>query len=96
MKIVFYGTKPYDKIWFEKMAVDYGYELHFVEESCNEETVKLAEGCDAVCVFVNDDMNKNIIGALYEMGVKGILLRCAGFNNVDLKAAEGKLVVLRF
>ncbi len=95
MKIVFYGTKPYDKIWFEKMAVDYGYELHFVEESCNEETVKLAEGCDAVCVFVNDDMNKNIIDALYEMGVKGILLRCAGFNNVDLKAAEGKLVVLR-
>jgi len=95
MKIVFYGTKPYDKIWFEKMAVDYGYELHFVEESCNEETVKLADGCDAVCVFVNDDMNKNIIDALYEMGVKGILLRCAGFNNVDLKAAEGKLVVLR-
>lgn len=95
MKIVFYGTKPYDKIWFEKMAVDYGYELHFVEESCNEETVKLANGCDAVCVFVNDDMNKNIIDALYEMGVKGILLRCAGFNNVDLKAAEGKLVVLR-
>lgn len=95
MKIVFYGTKPYDKIWFEKMAVDYRYELHFVEESCNEETVKLAEGCDAVCVFVNDDMNKNIIDTLYEMGVKGILLRCAGFNNVDLKAAEGKLVVLR-
>lgn len=95
MKIVFYGTKPYDKMWFEKMAVDYGYELHFVEESCNEETVKLADGCDAVCVFVNDDMNKNIIDALYEMGVKGILLRCAGFNNVDLKAAEGKLVVLR-
>ena len=74
MKIVFYGTKPYDKIWFEKMAVDYGYELHFVEESCNEETVKLADGCDAVCVFVNDDMNKNIIDALYEMGIVRFLL----------------------
>lgn len=95
MKIIFYSTKPYDKTWFEPMAKDYGMEIHFVEMQCNEETVLLAKGYDAICVFVNDYVNAGMIDALHEMGVKGILLRCAGFNNVDIKAAQGKLHVMR-
>ena len=95
MKIIFYNTKPYDKVWFEPMARDYGFDLHFVEMQCNEETILLAKGYDAICIFVNDYVNAHMIDELYGMGVKGILLRCAGFNNVDIKAAAGKLHVLR-
>lgn len=95
MKILFYSTKPYDKIWFEPMAKDYGMELHFVEMKCNEETIFLAKGYDAVCIFVNDYVNGEMITALQQMGVKGILLRCAGFNNVDIRAAQGRVHVLR-
>lgn len=95
MKILFYSTKPYDKIWFEPMAKDYGMELHFVEMKCNEETIFLAKGYDAVCIFVNDYVNGEMITALQQMGVKGILLRCAGFNNVDIRAARGRVHVLR-
>ena len=95
MKILFYSTKPYDKTWFEPMAKDYGFELHFVEVPCNEETIFMAKGHDAICIFVNDYVNAQMIETLHAEGVKGILLRCAGFNNVDIKAAQGKLSVLR-
>lgn len=95
MKIIFYSTKPYDRLWFEPMAKDYGFEIHFVEMKCDAETVLLADGYDAICIFVNDYVNAAMVEKLYQMKVKGILLRCAGFNNVDLKAAEGKMHVLR-
>ena len=95
MKIIFYSTKPYDKVWFEPMAKDYGFEMHFVEMQCNEETIFLAKGYDAICIFVNDYVDAKMVDAMEEMGVKGILLRCAGFNNVDLKAAQGRVHVLR-
>ena len=95
MKIAFYGTKPYDKIWFEPMAKDYGFEIRFIELPCNEETVFLAKGYDAICIFVNDYVNAKMIDQLYEMKVKAILLRSAGFNHVDVKAAEDKMVILR-
>ena len=95
MKIMFYSTKPYDRYWFEPMAKDYGFEIHFVEMRCDEETVSLAKGYDAICIFVNDYVNAAMIDRLHEMLIKGILLRCAGFNNVDLKAAEGRIHVLR-
>ncbi len=95
MKIMFYSTKPYDRYWFEPMAKDYGFEIHFVEMRCDEETVSLAKGYDAICIFVNDYVNAAMIDRLHEMRIKGILLRCAGFNNVDLKAAEGRIHVLR-
>ena len=95
MKIAFYGTKPYDKIWFEPMAKDYGFEIRFIELPCNEETVFLAKGYDAICIFVNDYVNAKMIDQLYEMKVKAILLRSAGFNHVDVKAAEEKIVILR-
>lgn len=95
MRIAFYGTKPYDKIWFEPMGKDYGFEIHFIEANCNKDTISLAKGYDAICIFVNDYVDASMIEELYEMKVKAILLRSAGFNNVDLKAAENKVVVLR-
>ena len=95
MKIAFYGTKPYDKIWFEPMAKEYGFEIRFIDLPCNEETVFLAKGYDAICIFVNDYVNAKMIDQLYEMKVKAILLRSAGFNHVDVKAAEDKIVILR-
>ncbi len=95
MKIAFYGTKPYDKIWFEPMGKDYGFDIHFIEASCNQETVFMAKGCDAICIFVNDYVDAQMIDDLYEMNVKAILLRSAGYNNVDVKAAEDKIIILR-
>lgn len=95
MKIAFYGTKPYDRIWFEPMGKEYGFDIHFIEAACNKETIFMAKGYDAICIFVNDYVNAEMIDELYEMNVKAILLRSAGFNNVDVKAAEDKIVVLR-
>ena len=95
MKIAFFSTKPYDKIWFEPMGKEYGFEIHFYEMAFQEETITLAGGFDAVCIFVNDYVNAKMVQQLYEMGVRAILLRSAGFNHVDVKAAEGKLCILR-
>lgn len=95
MKIAFYGTKPYDKIWFEPMGKEYGFDIHFIEAACSRETIFMAKGHDAICIFVNDYVDAEMINALYEMKVKAILLRSAGFNNVDVKAAEDKIVILR-
>lgn len=95
MRIAFFSTKPYDRIWFEPMGKDYGFDIHFIELPFTEETVFLAKGHDAVCIFVNDYVNKAMIDELCEMGIKALLLRSAGFNNVDIGAAKGRLPVLR-
>lgn len=95
MKIAFYSTKPYDRIWFEPLGKEYGFDIHFIEAACNQETIFMAKGYDAICIFVNDYVNAEMIEELYEMKVKAILLRSAGFNHVDVKAAEEKIVVLR-
>ena len=95
MKIAFFSTKPYDKIWFEPMGKEYGFEIRFFEMSFQEETISLARGFDAICIFVNDYVNARMIDQLHEMKVRAILLRSAGFNNVDVKAAEDKIVILR-
>ena len=95
MKIAFFSTKPYDRIWFEPMGKEYGFEIRFYEMPFQEDTVLLAKGFDAVCIFVNDYVSAKMIGQLYEMKVKAILLRSAGFNHVDVKAAEDKILILR-
>lgn len=95
MKIAFFSTKPYDKVWFEPMGKDYGFDIHFYEVPFREETLYLAKNYDAICIFVNDYVNADMIDALYDMKVKAILLRSAGFNHVDVKAAEDKIVILR-
>ena len=95
MKIAFYSTKPYDRIWIEPLGKEYGFDIHFIEAACNQETVFMARGYDAICIFVNDHVNADMIEELYEMKVKAILLRSAGFNHVDVKAAENKITILR-
>ncbi|MBQ5602016.1 MAG: 2-hydroxyacid dehydrogenase [Clostridia bacterium] len=95
MKIAFFDTKPYDKASFEKFGKENGINFKYFETKLNEDTVDLANGYDGVCVFVNDTVNAAVIDRLCEMGVKVIALRCAGFNNVDIKYAFGKIHVLR-
>ena len=95
MKIAFYSTKPYDKTWFEPLGEEYGFDINFLEIPCNKDTLFLAKGYDAICVFVNDHIDAEMIEILYNMHVKGILLRSAGFNHVDVKAAEDKIAILR-
>lgn len=95
MKIAFYGTKPYDRLWFEPLSKKYGHEILFIDGLLTMDTVSLATGCGAVCVFVNDKVDKELIDTLYQMNVQGILLRSAGFNHVDVKATKGKLPILR-
>lgn len=95
MKIAFFDTKPYDKPSFDKYGQEYGVTFKYFETKLNEDTVELAHGFDGVCVFVNDTVNAAVIDKLCELGVKLIALRCAGFNNVDVKYAFGRIHVLR-
>ena len=89
MKILFYGTKNYDEEFFQKLLPSYpGIEIKFTEANIHEETASLAKGYDAICAFVNADLSTPIIEALNEQGVKLILMRCAGYNNVDLKTTQ--------
>ena len=95
MKIAFFDTKTYDMPGFNRAAEGTDLQIKFFEARLNEDTVSLAAGFDGVCVFVNDIVSKNVVDKLYEMGVKVILLRCAGFNNVDIRACQGKIRVFR-
>ncbi len=95
MKFAFFDTKPYDKPSFDKYGREYGVEFKYFETKLNEDTAGLARGFDGVCVFVNDTVSAPVIDKLCEMGVRVLALRCAGFNNVDMKYAHGKLHVLR-
>lgn len=95
MKIAFFDTKPYDKPSFQKYGEEQNIKFKFYETKLNEDTVDLAQGYDAVCVFVNDTVNAQVIDRLNELGVKVLALRCAGFNNVDMKHTFGKIHVLR-
>ena len=95
MRLAFFDTKPYDIPGFDRYAAPAGIEVKYFEPNLNEDTVSLAAGYDAVCVFVNDTVNATVVEKLYQMGVKVIALRCAGFNNVDVKACQGKLRIFR-
>ncbi len=95
MKIAFFDAKPYDKVWFDNYVVEYGYKIKYIDSRLSLETTILAKGCDAVCVFVNDTVTKQVIDELAGMGIKCVLLRCAGFNNVDFEASYKKLHVMR-
>ena len=95
MKIAFFDAKPYDMPSFDKYAEMGGVTVKYFETRLNEDTVELAQGADAVCVFVNDTVNAAVIDRLCDLGVRAIALRCAGFNNVDVKHAEGKIAVVR-
>ena len=88
MKIAFFSSKPYDKTIFEAENKNYGFELNFYETHLGPHIVNAIEDEQAVCVFVNDKVNRQVIEILAKKGVKIIALRCAGFNNVDLEAAK--------
>ena len=95
MKIAFFDTKPYDKYFFQKYGKIYGVTFKFYETKLNSDTVELAKGYDGVCVFVNDSVTEEVIKKLHDFNVSIVALRCAGFNNVNMKAAEGRIHVLR-
>lgn len=97
MKILFYGTKKYDEQFFTALLPQYpGIEIRFTDTNIHEETAPLARGYEAICAFVNSDLRTEVIRCLAENGVRLILMRCAGYNNVDLKTAEKQnITVLR-
>ena len=88
MNIAFFSSQPYDKEFFLQHNSTYGFHLQFFEVGLSVQTVGLAKGADAICVFVNDKVDAEVIVHLKEQGVKFIALRCAGFNNVDLETAK--------
>jgi len=101
LKIAFFGTKDYDRIFFSELEKDkgkgtYNSEIKYFSSNLGPETANLANGYDAVCVFVNDNVSRPVVEQLHDYGIRLILLRCAGFNNVDLEAAkEYGITVLR-
>ena len=95
IKVAFFDTKPYDKIWFDKYKNDYDISIKYFDTKLYDDTSIMAKGFDAVCVFVNDDINKDVVNSLYENNVKIIALRCAGYNNVDIKSAKDKVKIAR-
>lgn len=92
-KIAFFDTKPYDKEWFDKLNTD--YTIKYIESKLTPDTAHAARGCKAVVAFVNDTISDETIDELCEIGVKLIAMRCAGYNNVDLKYAKDKIDVVR-
>ncbi|CNE47014.1 2-hydroxyacid dehydrogenase [Yersinia similis] len=88
MKLAVYSTKQYDRKYLELVNKDFGFELEFFDFLLTPKTAKMAEGCQAVCLFVNDDGCREVLTELATIGVKILALRCAGFNNVDLEAAK--------
>jgi D-lactate dehydrogenase len=94
-KIAFFDARPYDKESFNGQNKDYDFDITYFETKLNRQTAKLGENYDGVCVFVNDTVDSKVIDTLVEHGVKIIGLRCAGYNNVDFKAAYEKINVVR-
>lgn len=94
-KVAVFDAKPYDEAMFNKVNQKYGFELFFFKEHLDKHNVILASSCDAVCIFVNAIVDTYVIDKLCSYGVKLIALRCAGFNNVDIAAAAGKIKVVR-
>ena len=97
MKILFYDTKKYDRDSFEKVVTDFPEtEIDYLEADLSVQPARLAKGYDAVCAFVSSDVSEKVLQILGQRGVKLVLMRCAGFNNVDLAAADANgITVLR-
>ena len=93
-KIAVFDCKKYDIESLSKLQSDL-FEFKYYEVRLTKDSVGLAFGCDGICVFVNDNVDKEVIDKLVKYGVKAIFLRCAGFNNVDVKYCFGKLHVFR-
>jgi len=94
IKIAVFDTKNYDKIYFDKLCHE-NFELTYFEHKLNKETVNGTKGFDVVVPFVNDTLDRETIDGLLENGIKLIAMRCAGYNNIDLKYAYGKIKMVR-
>ncbi len=94
-KIVFFDTKSYDRDSFDRVNAGFGFDIQYHKHHLSEENAILVQGAKAVCIFVNDMADAGVIEALHREGVELLALRSAGFNNVDLKAAEGKIRIVR-
>ena len=94
--IAFFGSKPYDEASFNEKNKEYNFELRYYKGHLNKHNVILTQGVDAVCIFVNDTADAEVLRMMADNGVKLLALRCAGYNNVDLKAAaECGITVVR-
>lgn len=94
-KILFFDAKPYDKRFFNAANKAYDFDISYFEGRLNQGTAQLSQGYDVVCIFVNDTVDQKVIEILKDCGIKLIALRCAGYNNVDLKAAFSNMNVVR-
>jgi len=94
-RIAFFDTKPYDRKFFDAAGKKFGFPIAYFEEHLGPGTAALARGFDTVCIFVNDVVNAGVIKTLHKNGVRLIALRASGYNNVDFRAAFGKIHVVR-
>jgi D-lactate dehydrogenase len=88
MKVFFFSAHSYDRDSFEAVQKPDNFEFTYHSSSLSEQNASIAEGHDAICIFVNDQCDAEVLRILQRHGVKAILLRCAGFNNVDIKVAK--------
>ncbi|AGA27076.1 2-hydroxyacid dehydrogenase [Singulisphaera acidiphila] len=96
MKVAVFSTKPYDRSSLDGANTEHGHELVYFDARLSAATAPLARGCEAVCAFVNDELNATVLEELHRSGVRFVALRCAGYNNVDHEVAERhRLVVAR-
>jgi len=95
MRVAFFDTKNYDRQSFDAIPPPEGVEIKYFDPRLSRDTLALAGGFDAVCAFVNDDLSRDILDGLYSFGIRLVVMRCAGYNNVDLSAAYGRIHVLR-
>lgn len=95
VRVAMFDTKPYDRKFFDECNAEYGFEIKYFPAHLTPDTAVMTNGYDAVCVFVNDTVDEQVIDILVKNGVKLIALRCAGYNNVNLFYAHGKLEVVR-
>ncbi len=88
MKTALFSAKSYDRTYFDRYAADFNQEISYFENRLDDRSAQLARGYEAVCAFVNDELDRQVLTQLAELGVKLVALRCAGYNNVDTKAAQ--------
>ncbi|MCD8291655.1 MAG: 2-hydroxyacid dehydrogenase, partial [Prevotella sp.] len=95
VKVAFFDAKSYDRESFDRVNENFGFEMHYSKDRLTAHSVHASQGMDVVCIFVNAECDAYVIDQLVNNGVKLIALRCAGFNNVDLNAAKGRIKVVR-
>ncbi len=88
MKVTFFSTHSYDKTFFGHENMQHGHDLAYFSTHLDAKTALLAKGADAVCTFVNDELDATTLGILHGLGIRTVALRCAGYNQVDLDAAQ--------